>query len=151
MTGFLEFVEASALAANLRGSFIAYPLVNAAHILAIGALVTCAALMDLRILGLGNAMPTKTVLEHLKPATMLALLVAVTTGFLLFSVRPFEYASNPAFRVKLVLVGAALANAVVYNFLPDSTPSALRKALATLSLTLWLAAVVSGRFIGFLA
>jgi hypothetical protein len=151
LTGLLELLEASALATSLRGSFVAYPLVNAAHILAIGALVTCAALMDLRILGVGRALPTKMVLDHLRPATIIALVVAVVTGGLLFSVRPVEYADNPAFRLKLALVSAAIANAVVYNLLPEGKSSTLRSALAILSLTLWLLAAVSGRFIGFLA
>ena len=149
MTGFLELLQASPLASGLRGSFIVYPLVNAAHILAIGALVTCAALMDLRVLGLGSALPVKIVLDYLRPVAAVALLTAVTTGALLFSVRPLEYADNPAFRLKLILVSAAIANAVVYNWLPDHTASSVRKILVITSLILWLMAAVAGRFIGF--
>ena len=149
MTGFLELLQASPLASGLRGSFIVYPLVNAAHILAIGALVTCAALMDLRVLGLGSALPVKIVLGYLRPVAAVALLIAIATGALLFSVRPLEYADNPAFRLKLILVSAAIANAVVYNVLPEHTGSGLRKTLVITSLILWLMAAVAGRFIGF--
>lgn len=151
MTGLLEVLEASAPAAYLRGSFVAYPLVNAAHILAIGALVTCAALMDLRLLGMGNSVAVATVIAYLRPIAMLALLLAVATGLLLFSVRPLEYADNPAFRVKLLLVIAATANALVFSLLHDQIALPYRRALAALSLALWPAAVVAGRFIGFLA
>jgi hypothetical protein len=151
LTELFGLLEASALAGFLRGSFIAYPIVNAAHILAIGALVTCAALMDLRILGLGHALPMRLVLDILRPVTAMALLAAVVTGSLLFSVRPLDYASNPAFQVKLSLVAAASANATFYTLLADSLASMLRKVLATLSLILWVLAAVSGRFIGFLA
>ena len=149
MTGFLELLQASPLATGLRGSFIVYPLVNAAHILAIGALVTSAALMDLRVLGLGSALPVKIVLGYLRPVAAVALLIAIATGALLFSVRPLEYADNPAFRLKLILVSAAIANAVVYNVLPDHTGSGLRKILVITSLILWLMAALAGRFIGF--
>ena len=149
MTGFLELLQASPLATGLRGSFIAYPLVNATHILAIGALVTCAALMDLRVLGLGSALPVKIVLGYLRPVAAVALLIAIATGALLFSVRPLEYADNPAFRLKLILVSAAIANAVVYNLLPGNSASGLRKILVITSLILWLMAAVAGRFIGF--
>ena len=149
MTGFLELLQASPLASGLRGSFIVYPLVNAAHILAIGALVTCAALMDLRVLGLGSALPVKIVLGYLRPVAAVALLIAIATGALLFSVRPLEYADNPAFRLKLILVSAAIANAVVYNLLPGNSASGLRKILVITSLILWLMAAVAGRFIGF--
>jgi hypothetical protein len=149
LTGFLELLQASPLATGLRGSFIAYPLVNATHILAIGALVTCAALMDLRVLGLGSALPVKIVLGYLRPVAAVALLIAIATGALLFSVRPLEYADNPAFRLKLILVSAAIANAVVYNLLPGNSASGLRKILVITSLILWLMAAVAGRFIGF--
>jgi hypothetical protein len=151
LTELLAQIEASVLATFLRGSFFVYPLVNSAHILAIGVLVTCAALMDLRILGLGQALPEKVVLDHLRPATVMALRVAVVTGGLLFSVRPLDYVNNPAFRVKLALVGAAIVNAALYMLLAGRLAPALRKALATLSLLFWLLALVSGRFIGFLA
>lgn len=150
MTGLFEFLEASAPAAYLRGSFVAYPLVNAAHILAIGALLTCAALMDLRVLGLGTSVPVATVIGHLRPVATLALLVAATTGLLLFSVRPLEYVDNPAFPLKLVLVTAATANAVGYSLLQDRIGLPYLRALAALSLALWPAALVAGRFIGFL-
>jgi hypothetical protein len=151
LTELFALLEASAPAAFLRGSFIAYPIVNAAHIFAIGALVTCAALMDLRILGLGRAVPVKLVLDHLRPLAAVALLAAVVTGSLLFSVQPSDYASNLAFRVKLALVAAAIANAVLYNLVADRLWSALRKGLATLSLVLWLLVLVAGRFVGFFA
>lgn len=151
MTELFALLEASDLATFLRGSFIAYPIVNAAHILAIGALVTCAALMDLRILGLGQALPMRLVLDIVRPITGMALLAAVVTGGLLFSVRPLEYASNPAFLVKLALVIAAIVNATFYTLLADRLASMLRKGLAILSLILWVLAAVSGRFIGFLA
>lgn len=151
MTGLLEVLEASAPAAYLREAFVAYPLVNAAHILAIGALVTCAALMDLRLLGMGNSVPIATVIGQLRPVAMLALLVAAATGFLLFSVRPLEYVDNPAFRLKLLLVTAATVNAIGFGLLSRRIALPYRRVLAVLSLALWLAAVVAGRFIGFLA
>jgi hypothetical protein len=80
-----------------------------------------------------------------------ALLAAVVTGSLLFSVQPSDYASNPAFRVKLALVAAAIANAVLHTLMADRLWSALRKGLATLSLVLWVLVLVAGRFIGFFA
>lgn len=151
MIGLLELLEHSAPAIYLRGSFVAYPLVNATHVLAIGALVTSALLMDLRIFGIGASLPTSAILGYLRPVAVLALVVALATGVLLFSVRPLEYADNPAFRLKLVLVGAAMANALAFNLLPGRVSPLARRALAAISLSLWLGAAVAGRFIGFLA
>ena len=41
------------------------------------------------------------------------MLLAVATGFLLFSVRPLTYAQNPAFLTKISLVALGVVNALV--------------------------------------
>lgn len=53
----LTALEASALAEGLRASQYAYPLVNAAHILALAALFGSILALDLRLLGLFQAVP----------------------------------------------------------------------------------------------
>jgi divalent metal cation (Fe/Co/Zn/Cd) transporter len=84
-------------------------------------------------------------------------LCAAATGLLLFSVRPIVYAENPAFQTKLLLVGAALAHALILRAGPawrralaDGGKSSVLKAQAFLSLLLWAGAVLAGRWIGFL-
>src|SRR5690606_29143743 len=86
LTPVLEALQASGPAAFLRGSFYLYPLLNALHIFSIGALVTSALLMDLRVLGLGGALPTESVLRQLRPVALTALAAAAASGLLLFSV-----------------------------------------------------------------
>ncbi|KKB85194.1 hypothetical protein VW29_07675 [Devosia limi DSM 17137] len=152
MIGLLEALEASAPASFLRGSFIVYPLVNALHILAIGALLTCALLMDLAILGIGRRLPAAAAVRYLRPVAILALLVAVLSGALLFSVQPLDYVGNPAFRLKLLLLAVALLNAGVFVLLQGrlSPNRAPMRVLALASLLLWPSVLVAGRFIGFL-
>ena len=75
---------------------------------------------------------------------------------LLFVAQPVEYAGNPAFRTKLVLASAGIANAVILRRLPH-WPRALAgeeiapalKLLALLSLLIWTGALVAGRWIAF--
>ena len=147
----LEALEASSPAVFLRGSFYVYPLVNALHILAIGALVTTALLMDLRILGIGKSLPMEATDPLSAARAILALIVAAITGVLLFSVRPLEYVDNPAFRLKLLLLVFAVANAVLFVILQtrNDLRSVALRILATVSLALWPAALIAGRFIGF--
>jgi len=147
----LEALEATPFASALRTSFALYPLVNAAHILSLGALITSALLMDARLLGLARHLPAATVVATLRPVALTALMLAVTTGFLLFSVRPLEYAANPAFRIKLVLVAMAVLNAGLVTALGDRRPleSPLIRLLAIASILLWLGVLMAGRFIGF--
>lgn len=143
----LEALQASGPAAFLRGSFYLYPLLNAVHVLSIGALVTSALLMDLRVLGFGHTLPTATVLRQLRPVAVTALAAAAASGLLLFSVQPLDYAGNPAFQVKLLLLLAALANAAIFTFLRLHRHGGGASAL--LSIGLWLGVLVAGRFIGF--
>ena len=150
MEDLLRGLEASPPAALLRASFTLYPIVNAAHILAIGVLVTTALLMDARVLGFGRRLGSEVVIGSLRPITIGALLAALLTGFLLFSVRPLEYLYNPAFQIKMLLLAVAVVNAVAFtHFRLDRSPIG-GKLMAATSVALWLCVLLAGRFIGFL-
>lgn len=151
MIELLEALGASPPAALMRTSFYLYPVVNALHILAIGALITSAALMDFRVLGLGRMVPTATALQYLRPIAIGALVVALLTGTALFSVRPLEYIGLPVFQWKLVLIGIATVNALAFEVLDRKRDGqgATLKAMALASLILWPAVLLCGRFIGF--
>ena len=57
MSEFLAGIEQLAFARWLKASFVAYPVVNALHIMSIGALLTSVVLMDLRICGAFRSLP----------------------------------------------------------------------------------------------
>jgi hypothetical protein len=143
----LEALEASGPAAFLRTSFYYYPLLNALHILSIGMLVSTAILMDLRVLGVGRGLPVGAVIGHLRPVAITALAVAVASGLTLFSVRPVEYFANDAFRLKMLLLAAAVGNAIAFTSLRKHHLGG--KVMAALSIGLWLSVLAAGRFIGF--
>lgn len=148
----LEALEAFGPAAFFRTSIVLYPLVNAAHVLAIGALVTTALLMDLRMLGLGRGVPVQMAVHYLRPVAAGALVLAILTGLTLFSVQPVEYFGNFAFRVKMLLLVAAVLNALVFTtFRAHRQPEKpAARTMAVLSMGLWISVAVAGRFIGFL-
>jgi len=146
----LGALEQSALARALKTSFYVYPLVNALHILALGAVVTLAGLIDLRVLGVVSraALPSTGLLRRMALA---AFAVAAASGLALFSVRAVDYAANGAFRLKLVLIALAGLNFLVFLALSRGRddPAAGSRLLALASLVLWIAILVSGRFIAF--
>ncbi|MCD7058438.1 DUF6644 family protein [Pelagibacterium xiamenense] len=147
----LEAVEQLPLAQFLRRDLFAYPIVNALHILALAVLFTTALLMDLRILGLGNRLDLKAVIDTLRPLAVGSFGVAVLTGVLLFIVQPLHYAPNPVFWSKIVLVGLAFANAGYFvlarrHLDPGSSRTRLS---AVMSILLWTAAILAGRAIGY--
>src|SRR5215213_8512984 len=94
----------------LRQSSVAYPLVNAAHIGAIGLLLGAIVTLDLRLLGAFRAHPIAHLGPPLRRVAASGFVAAAATGLLLFSTRPLAYAQNPAFLIKLALIGLGLLN-----------------------------------------
>lgn len=152
MEALFAALEGSAPAAALRTSFVAYPLVNAAHILATGGLVAIVLLLDLRVLGAFSSLPREPFVRVLRGTALLAFALAVVTGIALFSVRAQDYAENPAMLAKFALLALAGLNFLAFVRLFQAGPAQERmaaKALAVLSMALWPAVLVAGRFIGF--
>lgn len=157
MEAWLAAVGASAPAVFLRGSFWAYPLVNAGHILGIALLVGPIVVLDARILGFHRAMPLGDAARLLLPFTVGGLALAIATGAALFIVKPLDYAAIPVFQAKLVLIGLALVNAAALrtraawrSSLAWETPPDLgMKFAAAASILLWLAVLLAGRMIAF--
>lgn len=156
-TALLQALHESWPAAALRRPGIAYPLVSAAHILALGTLVGAIATLDLRLLGLFRRYPLAHLAAPLTRMAAAGLALAIVTGLCLFIVRPAAYAQNPAFLLKLALVGAGLANALLLRALTRWREAVAGGAIgpavrlmAALSLAIWAAAVLSGRWIAFI-
>ena len=83
------------------------------------------------------------------------LVLALLTGFWLFSVKP-QYVANPAFLIKLGLLAFALGNVALQHSGPRLRMALERehahtsvRSLAALSMVLWLSILVAGRWIGF--
>jgi hypothetical protein len=153
----LQALSEWSVAVALRQSRIAYPLVNAAHIMSIGLLLGSIVTLDLRLLGLFRGYSIAGLGPPLWRVAAFGLILAMVTGFLLFSTRPLTYAENPAFLAKLVLIWLGVLNVVVlrYNRHWRQAVGGARvhgsvRAAAFVSLFTWLGAVVAGRWIGFL-
>ncbi|TIM44330.1 MAG: hypothetical protein E5Y55_17395 [Mesorhizobium sp.] len=153
MDEFLAGIEQLAIVRGLKASFIAYPIVNALHIMSIGALLTSVWLMDLRILGAFRSLPKAAFIALLRRTAFTAFAGALVTGSLLFSIRAREYAAMPIFLTKMTLILLAGANFLVFMRRAkggDEPAGAAATVLAVLSLVLWTSVLFAGRFIGFL-
>ena len=139
MTELLATIAAFPLSTWLRPSFVAYPLVSALHILGAGGLVTLVWLMHWMGRD-GRAASGPDVTRF----AALALALMAISGLALFSVKPGDYAENPAFLIKLALISSALANIAIYYTLP-----AMRRVTSVVSACVWPGVLVAGRFIGF--
>jgi hypothetical protein len=149
-------LQESALGHAMRSSPALYPAVEILHILGFVVLVGSILALDLRLLGLGSAIPIPPMAQLLLPLSRFGFLLAISMGFLLFSADAAHVVHNPAFQAKLLLITAALINIIIAHAGPwrqiaqwrnDVPGSAKFTALA--SLLLWLGAVCAGRLIAY--
>lgn len=156
----LDAIQNSGPATALRMSGIAYPLVNGSHIVGIALLFGAIAALDLRLIGCFASLPAGPLARLLVPVAMAGLVLALTTGALLFSVNAVKYAGLPVFWLKLGLIAAAAANALLLHRTSAWTAALSRPegalpcrvaAAGALSILLWLSALFCGRLIAYFA
>lgn len=153
----LAWLEATPLAVSVAESKWLFPSFEALHVLGVALVFGSIAAFDLRTLGL--AWPTRavgTLTRDILPWTWSGFALALVTGGLLFASSAIDYAGNTAFLGKMALLLLAGLNVLLFHFHPhhrrfreagEVTP--LLRISAALSLTLWTAIVVLGRWIGF--
>ncbi len=153
MEGFLAALAGTDIASALRVSRWGYAAVNAAHILGIALLVGAILTLDLRLLGVWRRIDRGPLVRVLVPVAATGLLVAVTTGAFLFSVRAPEYAVLTVFQVKLALVATGAVSAIVLHLVHglwlETADRTLLARAGALSMLCWLGALTAGRMIAF--
>ncbi|WP_397475478.1 DUF2214 domain-containing protein [Pusillimonas sp.] len=156
MIGFLQAISGWPGAAFLQEYWVAYLVVNAAHILGIGLLLGAILPLDLLLLRSTRGRDLPTLGPFLVRAAATGTALAVTTGLWLFSVKPVVYAENPAFLFKATLLVLAICNIALQHrgehfaaALRSGQPSVRVRTLAATSAILWLSVLIAGRWIGF--
>lgn len=154
--GWAAALEASGLGEAMRNSMLLYPAANVLHVFAMLLLVGPIIALDLRLLGAARRIDAAALDSYLTRFAYVALPVIVLTGFSLFSADATALIGNPSFRIKLLLVAAGLANAVLFRLLWrqhlalwETVAPPLGKAQAAASIVLWLGAVAGGRLIAY--
>lgn len=151
MDHLLAAIEGSALAQHLRWSRYTYPLVNAAHVVGLATLFGAILPLDLRLLGLFRDVPLAALARVLRPIAAAGLALAVVSGLALFSAGAVGYAAAPLFWIKMGLVALGAGNALLLTGPRLLAASPRRRRLAgAASLATWLAAIVAGRWLGYL-
>lgn len=139
--------------AAIRASPMLYAALNALHIIGLGILVGAILTLDLRVLGIWKADGWREAVSVSSPIAAAGLLLALSTGCLLFLMRPGHYLGNPPFLAKLGLVGFGLLNAALFHWRlrqssgPEAGP--MLRTFALMSVVTWMAAIFAGRFIAF--
>lgn len=147
-------LEASGLGEAMRGSVRnLYPVVNLAHVAGVILLVGGIGVVDLRVAGYGKGISLGPLSRMLTPIAVAGLLIQAITGFMLYAADAGPLFVSPVMRIKLLLIGFALINALVFRRLfgdlDNETPPPLARTMAVLSLACWLGVVGLGRWIAY--
>ena len=154
----LIWLELSGLGEAMRKSAWMYPIVEIVHILGFVILVGAVLMFDLRVLGLGPGLPVGALARHLLRWSWLGLALVVPAGLMMFSAHATEFATNPAFLLKLGLLASAAANVAYFHLGPYRSVQAWKvagpapgaaRAAAALSIAIWIAVISCGRLIAY--
>ena len=149
----------SRIGTAIRESDNAFPIIESVHVLGITLLAGTIAVLDLRMLGvILREIPVRRIARAVLPLTWSGFVVIFISGFLLFWSEAAKNYTNPAFRIKLVLLILAGLNPLIFHTgvyrraqeweLAAVAPWRARVA-AIVSLTLWSGIIVAGRAIAY--
>ncbi|MDP2007298.1 MAG: hypothetical protein Q8K45_16600 [Rubrivivax sp.] len=135
----------------LASSSWAYPALEVVHLVGIALLLGSLVVVELRVWGAAPALPLVALARLAMPVTLSGFGLVVVSGLLLFAANPNDMLANRAFLLKLALVGMAGLNAAFFHARGSlARHDGLARAQTVLSLGLWLAAIICGRWIAYL-
>jgi hypothetical protein len=159
ITAFLDALESSAIAAWIRESLYAFPIIESFHVIGLTMVFGTIAIVDLRLLGLASAhRPFTRVAGDIVKWTWAAFALTVSTGLLMFITNASVYFHNLQFRLKMVLIAVAGLNMLIFELTAGRTVHRWDKNQAApfagklagvLSLLFWIGVIFLGRWIGF--
>jgi hypothetical protein len=159
LSSWLKSLEDTGMASYIRHSLYVFPFLESVHVMALAVLFGTVSIVDLRLLGLASTRrPFQRVADELLRWTWAGFAVAALTGAAMFTTNARVYASNTAFRIKLVLLALAGLNMLIFHMTAGRTAArwenrrsapAIGKTAAALSIVLWIAIIFAGRVIGF--
>lgn len=158
MHAFLEALQNSAFSGWVVGSdsIWAYPMILTMHTVGLGIVVGAAAVLDLRLLGVGPGIPLPE-MERLFPLFWLGFTINVISGVMLFISEAADKAAQPVFLIKLSLIAIGVTvtarirrvmfrrGAAATSLIPPEA-----RTLAMGSLAAWAGAIVAGRLMAYL-
>ena len=154
--GFLEGLEATAIADAIRTIPWMYPTFESLHYIGLAMLVGGIMLIDLRTLGVARSLPLRSMIGLL-PWVWIGFLINVVTGTPLFIYGATAFGMREPFLLKMGFMLLAGINALLYDLATrrgdwierDAPPTSV-KVFATLSLILWCCVVTAGRFMAYI-
>ena len=128
----------------------AYPALEVVHIVGIALLLGNLVLLELRVFGLGAALPVKDLARLSLSVALCGFGLAAASGLLMFASQPAELLSNRIFTLKMMLLMLAGCNAAWFHGRGSlARLDGLARAQMLASTVVWLAVVACGRWIAY--
>jgi hypothetical protein len=153
---FFEWLQNTSLAVKVGEDW--FPYVESAHVVFLALVAGTILAVDARLIGFASRHLRFTyVSDRLLPWTWGAFIGAAITGSLLFMANAISYAANVPFRYKMVLLLLAGLNMLFFQLVTfrkvsawdNGTPAPAARLAGLLSIGLWCAVIVCGRWVGF--
>jgi phosphoglycerol transferase MdoB-like AlkP superfamily enzyme len=147
LADFFSQIERSALATTIRDSTILTGGLSGLHLIGLTLLVGSALVSSAGLAGLiASDQPVAELTRATRRASVVGLVISVTTGLLLVSFRVGMSTASRAFQIKmLTLIAAALFHFIVYAPVARGQRSVVPKGLAGgIAFLLWFGVVLGG-------
>jgi uncharacterized membrane protein len=159
LDGLLASLEASGLATTIRNSLLLFPVIESVHVLGLTMVFGTIVIVDVRLLGMASTeRPFSAVASDVLKWTWLAFAVTVTSGLLMFITSAGTYYHNAYFRAKMAMIVLAGLNTLAFELTAkrsvrswdrNKAAPAVGRIVAAVSLVIWIAVIVLGRWVGF--
>lgn len=157
--GVCEWLQHLPWASGIKESSWQFPVIESVHSLALSVMLWPAAILDLRLLGvIMRRRPVSTVASQFLPWVWIGFTVMVLSGAMLFAAEAVKCYNSPFFRVKVVLIGVAGLNALIFHktvfgnvhtWDEDSRAPWRAKVAGGCSLAVWVGVVAMGRALAY--
>jgi hypothetical protein len=154
-----QLLNDSAFGTTIRESDYAYSIIESVHVITITLVVGTIAVLDLRMVGLIlKPIPITRIARAVFPLVWTGFVIMFISGFLLFWSEAAKMYTNPAFRVKIILLALVGLNPLIFHttvyrrvheWETQHLPPWRARAAAIASLTLWGGIVIAGRAIAY--
>jgi len=146
-------------ATDLRESQLMFPIVEGIHLLGLALIMGPVLMLDFRLAGIAwKDTPVSKIAKTFVPYSLFGAAIMFITGILLFCAEAVRCYNSGWFRVKLVLLFVAGANALYFHMKTQSTwstwdtlaipPPEARRA-GVLSMVFWTGVIFAGRWTAY--
>jgi hypothetical protein len=155
----VHWMEQSWLGVAGRDTFWVFPLAEIFHFFGLCLLMGAILVIDLRLLGFARRVPLNATLS-LVPAAGIGLAINLLSGIVFLCAHPENYWPSFAFRMKLLAIFLGGLNALWFKIAEGPRIKVMAagadvdmraKFVAAFSLTIWVTAIVLGRFLPFVS